>query len=120
MMVPHIIRHVHYQFVDMGGLSTEEAQKAAEVTKLSSDVQRLAKPYILSSPAHCCINRGEETACSRKHSGSVPEFANKGLEGFQRSQFAACLRKAAALAGSRWIVCLMPSKVNPIMSFLLV
>ncbi len=47
------------------------------------------KPYFLSSPTHCCINWGEETACGRKNNGSMPEFVNKGLEGLQQNQFAA-------------------------------
>jgi hypothetical protein len=73
----------------MGGSSTEEVQKEAEVTKRSLYVLRPAKPYFLSSPVHHCINRVEETVCGRKNNGSMLEFANKSLEGFKWSQFAA-------------------------------
>ncbi len=66
----------------MGGASTEEGQKTAEVIERSSDVRRPAKPYFLFSLVHCCINWGEETMCGRKNYGRMPEFANKGLEGF--------------------------------------
>jgi hypothetical protein len=79
---PHL-RHVNHQFLDMGGTRTEEVQEATGVTKRSSNVRQSTQTYVLSPPAHCCIDWGEETTCGRKNHGCMPEFASKSLEGFQ-------------------------------------